>query len=132
MKFRASFCDPFQKEIIEIGEIAVDKIIETFQQIHWTDFLEKIKERPDDEIFYSPSLEIENMENKNGVVISAIDNADYLEFYIFYKRFDKIKSRQHAPDEKETMITEQTYDDAVKCLNALINNDLDFLENKIQ
>ncbi len=39
MNFRASFCDPFKPDIIEIGKIEREKILETFHKIPWTDRL---------------------------------------------------------------------------------------------
>jgi len=89
MKFRASFCDPFSPKIIELGEINQDKIIDTFNNIPWDNLLEKMKSTTKEEIYYSPSLEIENIENRNGLAISAIDG---VEWYIFYKRPKIVKS----------------------------------------
>ena len=83
MSFRASFCDPFKPDIIELGEIEKDKILETFDKIPWADYLKKMKSTNEKEIHYSPSLEIENKTTKNGIVVSALDGD---EWYIFYKR----------------------------------------------
>ena len=132
MKFRASFCDPFQKAIIEMGEIEKDKIIETFEKTDWADFLKRMEGKPDSEVFYSPSLEIENIENKNGLSISAIEEGETYGFGIFYKRPAKHKPGLFRSNEVLTEIWDQNADDVVKCLNALINNDLEFLENAIQ
>ena len=133
MNFRASFCDPFKPDIIEIGNIEQEKILETFHKIPWADYLAKMKTAKQKEIFYSPSLEIENKDNKNGLSVSAIDGA---EWYIFYKR-PKLVKRFFGLTEKMdndylTDIQGQTEKDVLDCLNALINNDLNFLENKIK
>jgi len=132
MKFRASFCDPFKSEIIELGYIEKDKIIEYFNNIPWSDFLERMKSANNDDIYYSPSLEIENEENKNGLSVSAVDEK---EWYIFFKRPKMVirffgiskKMHEHYIDQ----LRGQNIADVKNCLNALINNDLEFLENKI-
>ena len=133
MNFRASFCDPFKPDIIEIGKIERKKILATFHKIPWLDYLTKMKTAKQKEIFYSPSLEIENSNNKNGISVSAIDET---EWYIFFKR-PKLVKRFFGLTEKMdnnylTDIQGQTEKDVTDCLNALINNDLEFLENKIK
>ncbi|WP_303922888.1 hypothetical protein [Draconibacterium sediminis] len=76
MNFRASFCDPFKPDIIEIGKIEQEKILETFHKIPWSDYLAKMETAKQSEIYYSPSLEIENKDNKNGLSVSAIDGTE--------------------------------------------------------
>jgi len=135
MNFRASFCDPFKPEILEIGDIREDIITEEFEKISWTDFLKRMEAAKEDEIFYSPSFEIENKDTKQGLSISAVGNPDNYEFYIFYKRPKTVKTffglkekvNQNYISEK----TGQTKQDALDCLNALLRNDTEYLENKI-
>ncbi len=133
MSFRASFCDPFKSEIIELGEIRKDKIMEHFESIPWNEYLEKMKTAKDSDIYYSPSLEIENKENKSGLSVSAVDGK---EWYIFFKRPKLVKKffglSERMDNNYLTDITGQTIDDVRKCLKALINNDLKYLENKIK
>ncbi|MEQ9306248.1 MAG: hypothetical protein RJQ14_20200 [Marinoscillum sp.] len=132
MNFRASFCDPFKPEIIELGEIEQDKIMENFEKIPWNDLLEKMKTVNESEIYYSPSLEVENKTNKNGLSVSAVDGA---EWYIFFKRPKMVKKWfglvEKMDDNYLTDVTGQSIDDVRNCLNALINNDLDYLEKHI-
>lgn len=133
MNYRASFCDPFKKDIIEIGDVDKDKVMETFEKIPWFEFLEKMDNAGENEIYYSPSLEIENKDNKNGLSVSIVDKS---EWYIFYKRPKLVKkffglSEKMDPDYL-TDITGQTEKDVRDCLNALLKNDLEFLENKIK
>lgn len=133
MNFRASFCDPFKPKVIEIGNIEKGKIIETFEKIPWKDLLSKMESSKREEIYYSPSLEIENKDNKNGIVISAVNGR---EWYIFFKRPKLVKKLfgliEKMDENYTTEIQGQTEKDALDCLNALINNDLEFLERKIK
>lgn len=135
MNYRASFCDPFKPEIVELGDIREDNIIAEFEKISWADFLKRMEAAKEDEIFYSPSLEIENKDTKQGLSISVVGSPDNYEFYIFYKRPKTVKTffglkekvNQNYISEK----TGQTKQDALDCLNALLRNDMEYLENKI-
>jgi hypothetical protein len=133
MNFRASFCDPFNPKIIEMGDIEKDKVMETFDKIPWKDYLEKMETANENEIHYSPSLEIENKENKNGLSVSAIDGT---EWYIFYKRPKLVKRFFGLTEKLDTnYLTEihgQTERDVRECLSALLRDDLRFLEEKIK
>jgi hypothetical protein len=133
MEFRASFCDPFKKDIIELGTIDKDKIMAKFESIDWVDYLKRVETAGENEIYYSPSLEIENKTNKNGLVVTAIDGA---EWYIFFKRPKRVKKifglYEKLNENYLTDVTGQTAQDVRDCLMALINNDLQSLENKIK
>jgi hypothetical protein len=135
MNFRASFCDPLRKDIIELGDISKDSILEQFEQTPWNDLLRKMANAKEDEIFYSPSLEIENKETKHGLAISAVGDPNSFEFYIFYKRPKKIKSffglKEKIKEDYITDQTGQTKQDVLDCLNALLRNDIEYLENKM-
>lgn len=133
MNFRASFCDPFKSDIIEIGEIEKDKIMQHFESIPWSELLEKMKSANEKEIHYSPSLEIENKTNRNGLSVSAVDGT---EWYIFFKRPKLVKKFFGLSEKMDNNylsdITGQNIDDVRKCLTALIDNDLKYLEEKIK
>lgn len=133
MNFRVSFCDPFKPEIIEMGDIHKDKIMELFDKIPWTEYLAKMKTTKESEIHYSPSLEIKNTDNKNGLSVSAVDGT---EWYIFYKRPKLIKRffglSEKMNDNYLSEVQGQTEKNVRDCLAALIRNDLQFLEEKIK
>lgn len=135
MNFRASFCDPFQKDIIELGTISNDSVLDKFEKTPWADILRQMSHAREDEIHYSPSLEIENKDNKHGLAISAVGDPDNFEFYIFYKRPKNVKSffglRKKTDENYTTDKTGQTKQDVLDCLNALLKNDTEFLANKI-
>jgi len=130
MEFSISFCDPLKKDIVEMGDIAKDKVFEIFEDIKWNSYLSKMKDVRDEDIYFSPSFEIENKENKNGLSISAVGEPDNFEFYIFYKRPKMIKSffglLKKMKEDFLTDVTGQTKKD------ALLKNDADFLETKIK
>ena len=135
MKFRASFCDPLKPDIIELGDISQDTIIDHFEKINWDDYLQKMATVKQDEIYYSPSFEVENKESKNGLAISAVGDPSNYEFYIFYKRPKNVKSffrlKEKVNENYSTDIQGQTKNDVLLCLKALLRNDTEFLANKV-
>ena len=136
MAYRASLCDPFKPEIIELGEIDRRDIIEKFKSIKWVEYLQQMQQAEDRDIYYSPSLEIENKENKNALSISAVGGNEAFEFYIFYKRPKLVKKLfglfETMNENYITEIHNQTEKDSVDCLQALIDNRIHLLETKIK
>ena len=136
MKFRASFCDPLKPDILELGDISQDTIIDHFEKINWNDYLQKMSTAKQDEIYYSPSFEVENKESKNGLAISAVGDPNNYEFYIFYKRPKNVKSffvlKKKINENYSTDIQGQTKNDVLDCLKALLRNDTEFLSNKVR
>jgi len=133
MSFRASFCDPFKPDIIELGEIEKDKILDAFDKIPWADYLKKMKSANEKDIHYSPSLEIENKTNKNGIVVSALESG---EWYVFYKRPKLVKRffglYETMNNDYMTEIHGQSEKDAREFLIALVDDNLKFLEENIK
>jgi hypothetical protein len=135
MKFYVSFCDPFQKEIVEMGAFVKDDVIPEFESISWADYLSRIQTAPREDIHYSPSFEVENTKTKHSLTVSAVGDANAYEFYIFYKRPKEVKSflgftSKTVPD-YTTDITGQSKQDVLDCLNAFVKNDMQFLVKKI-
>lgn len=116
-----------------MGAIEKENILATFENIPWNQILEKMAKAKAKEIHFSPSLEIENKANKNGLSVSALDTG---EWYIFYKRPKVIKKffglREKMEENYLSNLSGQTENDVRKCLKALIENDLAFLEEKIK
>ena len=118
-----------------MGDIAADKVIDTFKNTGWKDYLVQAENSPDD-LCYSPSLEIENKDNKHGITISAIGQPNNISYFIFYKRPKEVSRffglYKNTDQNYSTEISDQTEKDALDCLNALLKNDLQFLENKVK
>ena len=135
MQYRASFCDPLQPDIVELGDIAQDQIIGKFESIRWSDYLQQMKDAKESDIHYSPSLEIEHKESKHGLSISAVGEPTHYEFYIFYKRPKIVKVfyglKEKLDNDYTTDIQGQTRDNVLHCLNALIKNDTTLLADLI-
>ena len=136
MAFKAIFCDPIVKDIIDLGFISQEQIIDTFNGIDWDKHLNSIKNVPEDKIFYSPSFEIENLDNENGLAISAVGDAGNYKFYVFYKRPKTVKKLFGLTSKFDkgylTDVTGQNKSDVIKLLTALVKNDLDLLDREIK
>ena len=123
-EFRYSICEPLNPKVIEKGMIAPDSVIGLFNDFQWDYYLKQIEvaETRKMDIYFSPSLEVENKANKNGLTISAVGDTEDPEFYIFYKRPISVVKKQFFRKPQE---------DVIECLNALIKNDQEFLRRKI-
>lgn len=134
MKFRGTFYHPFKSDIIEIGEIEKTEIMENFEKIPWRKLLEKMASTEESEIEFSPTLEIENMDNENGLSVCLIAEDDW---DIIYKRPKMVKRLfgllpEKLKDDYLTEIIGNSTDEVKECLRALVNDDLEFLENKVK
>ena len=134
--FRWSICLPDNREIIEKGAINKQYIIETFENFPWMDHLRKMATIKDEDIHYSPSIEFEDMDSKQGVTFSIVGDENNNEFYIFYKRPKTLKSffglLKKDVDEYVSDITGQTKEDAVDFLKAFLSGDTVYLETKMK
>ncbi len=137
MKYTLTFCDPLKKDIIALGDVESGNVVEVFNTTKWNDFLSSMENKKQNEIFWSPSLEIYNPENKNGLSVSAVGKPNDYKFYVFYKRPKVVKSflGLTAPKLKNDYVSSalnQTAEDTRFYLTALLNNNLDYLEEKIK
>ena len=133
--YRWSICEPDNPQVIEKGSIRKEEIRETFEQFPWMDRLRKISTMRDNDICFSPSLEFENLDTKQGVTFSIVGTELEHEFYIFYKRSVIVKTLglfKRQVDNHISDITGQNKEDAVRFLNAFLNDDRDYLEAKMK
>lgn len=132
--YRYSICDPLKPEIIEMGNISKDEVMDILNKFPWFDLLKKMDDTDPAKVYYAPSIEFENKDNHHGLAISIVgDEKDY-EFYIFYKRpkmrvrlFGLIKylNKDYLSDR-----TQQSLTDVQECVQALLNNDFVTLEKR--
>jgi hypothetical protein len=136
VNYRWSVCLPDNPEVIEKGNISREDILTTFLEFSWTDYLRKMATMKEKDIHYSPSLEFENKDTRQGVTFSIVGDEFKNEFYIFYKRHKTVKSFfglfSREVDDHVSDITGQTKEDAIKFLTAFLNNDADYMESKMK
>jgi hypothetical protein len=115
--YQWSICEPDDPNIIEKGSILKEQIMETFENYPWMDRLRKISTMKDDDVCFSPSVSFQNLDTEHRVEFSIVGTEADHEFYIFYDRSD---------------ITGQTKEDAIKFLEAFLNNDHDYMEAQMK
>ena len=134
--YRYSICEPLNPQIIEKGAIDKELILNAFEEFPWSDHLEQMEGKKIDDIHYSPSLEFENLATRHGLCFSIVRKELEDEFYVFYKRPATLKSffglvKKQVPDHV-TDVAGQTREDALKILNAFLNDDTAYLEQIIK
>ena len=135
MSYKGIFCNPFKPDTIDLGEIDKDKILDTFEKIPWDDFINRMASAKQKDFYYSPSLDIENLENNHSIEVSAIDGTCW---YIFYRRPKMVtkkrwfKTVERLDKTHTTDVLDQSIEDVRECLNALVEGDFGFLENKVR
>jgi hypothetical protein len=130
-QFRYSICEPTNPEIIEKGKIDSSEIMQIVENFPWKKLLEETEN-----IYYSPSLEFENLSNKNGLSISAVGSPDEYIFYVFFKR-PKMQKKWFGLSEKlnnnyTSELLDQSKENTIEILKALVDNNLSFLERKFE
>jgi hypothetical protein len=133
-EFRYSICEPTNPKIIEKGKIDSTEIMQIFKTFPWKLHLEEMENAKN--TYYSPSLEFENLSNKNGLVISAVGNQEKHEFYVFFKR-PKVRKTWFGLSEKldnnfMSELLDRSETETTEMLKALIDGNLNFLELKFQ
>ncbi|MFH7001521.1 hypothetical protein [Flavobacterium bizetiae] len=130
--FRYSICEPVNPEIIEKGRVDSSEIVQIFECFPWKLHLEKMENAKN--IYYSPSIEFENLSNKNALAISAVGTPDQYEFYIFFKR-PKVQKTWFGFSEKlnnnyTSDLLDQNKETTIELLKALVDNNLNYLESR--
>ena len=133
MKFyNHTFCHPLRSEIEKMGSIRQDQVIEKFKSIDWLNHLDAMEagDAEGEIIYFSPSIEFEQLEPLHGIVFSALGNSEELSFLIFYKRMVTEKKFFGGTEEKEK-VSEIEVDDienALLVLELFIREDFERLE----
>ena len=132
--YRYSICEPDNPNIIEKGKVDSGELVKIFNEFPWKKYLEDMEglENP----HFSPSLEFENLNNKNGLSISAVGKSDKYEFYVFFKR-PKMKKTwfglsQKMDDNYSSELLDVNESQTIEILQALVDNKLGFLEEKFK
>jgi hypothetical protein len=134
--FRHSFCDPFKPDIIELGDIESQEIINKFEQLPWDEIMSRMGKAKESEIHFSPSLDFEDRTTKHGIAISGLGDKSLEEFYVFYKRPKKVKNffgltSRDNPDYL-TEVTGQTKENVIGILEAFIQGEYELLDSIIK
>lgn len=119
-EFRYSICEPLKPEIIEKGKIEQEEIMATLAAFPWETYLSQMDQAEENEIYASPSLEVENKTQQQGLAISVVGTLTAYEFYVFYKR-PMVLPNGGIEKDYCSDLTGQTLEDVKGYLEALVN-----------
>lgn len=128
MYFKVSFCNPLQSEIVTVGALAPEQVLEHLHELNWAQYLDSMQGVAQESIYYSPSLCIEEMNGAYGLECTAVGESSDYEFYIFYKRPKVINGK--LDDAYVSDLLEQTMADAERLLQLLFTNSYEALEEE--
>lgn len=132
--YKYSIWDPLNPNIIDMGDIQKNKVWDVFINFPWKEYSDKMENAGDAEFYYSPTLEIENKENKNVLAISLIDIEKKAAFLISYKRPKAISKIfgliRYIDNDYLSDTIDQTEMDVHDAVKALIQNDLKTLTER--
>ncbi|HEV7779985.1 MAG TPA: hypothetical protein VGO58_01905 [Chitinophagaceae bacterium] len=133
--YRWSISESDKPETLEQGSIRKEMIMETFDQFPWMDRVQKMADMKEEEIYFAPSLEFENLDTTHAVCISIIGDASKYEFYTFYRRpktFKILGLFKKKLDKHLSEITGQTKEDAARLLKVFIDNNYELMEKMMK
>lgn len=135
MIFSVTFYDPLKEDGVDLGSLSDKQVMETFKKTDWLKHLKIHNATPESEVFYTPSLDVENPDTKHSLDISVIGELEEHEFYITYRRPKnrKIFGIFNKTDKKYTTDIESlSSSDAERLLMAFLKNDLELLEAEVK
>ncbi len=134
MSFTYSICEPWEKEIIYVNEHFPGKdIINIAKNYPWLEKLRKSDEFPCSEIYYNPSLDFQNSNDKKRFCLTAnLSETNELEFSLWYFRPKKKSIFFGLLGEKQKMEVDDVgyynSDEAIKYLEYFINGQYNLIE----
>lgn len=135
-QFTYSICEPLNPNIIQKGAVSEEAFRSVLETFPWLELLRSMESAAEDEIHFSPSLELKNVATKHSLAISIVGPEEDLEYYIFYRRPKTVKQKKwfktvdvFDPDYM-TDRTGQTASDVMDAFDALLRGDHEMLENR--
>ncbi len=135
--YRWSICEPASANIIEMGSIEEENILQAFEDFPWLEHLQTMQNMKEHDIQYSPSLEFENTDTGRSITFWFTgQDISSSEFYFFYKRpvilhyfFGLMKRKENA---YLSTIRRQTREGAILFLEAFLRDDIKYMETKMK
>ena len=132
MEFQAAFYEPLKPEKHQLNAVKKEEIMNHFEQVPWKALVDLVNAADLGKIYHQPAFEVENTTNRNSLWVSTVNLTDW---YIIYTRPKRVKIWFGLTDKmKEDHMTDvegKSIEEVKSCLNALLNNDLSFLESYI-
>ena len=133
MTYKYSICHPDKFEI-EYPETELNsyEVIELIKYYSWLEILKSMDNIPDEKIYYSPSLDFENLSDKRSLGITATLENGKPEFSLWYNRPVKTRPLFGLLSEKTKMkVTDKwdfSLDKAIEYYHLFLNRNYEKLE----
>lgn len=82
--FNVNFCDPLKPDVTPLGTFSKEDVVQLFLKIDWNTWLAKRNTAPEEEIYYSPAIQVENPTDKAALEISVTGGTGNYSFYVLY------------------------------------------------
>lgn len=134
--YRLTFCDPFVPKLTDLGQFPPEKVVDQFEEIEWSNHLNNLRNAGPWRDYFSPSFSIVHPLLRHELECCVVDNHDDHEWFIFYKRPETVRSwfglRKQYREAHTSNVCGQKKEDVIRCLQAFVRNDFDFLKEKVR
>lgn len=127
--------DPVWPKPIEVAYLTEEEFIKKYNEFPWERMLQKQHHSSDKDIYYSPSVGIEDEDGK-GVCVSVVELSPEEDFYVCYNRPVMVKKRkwfwtkEYLDDNFCSIIPKQTKEEGLSACLCFFRDDLKTLEEK--
>lgn len=135
-QFTYSICEPLNPNIIKKGAVTEEAFRVVLETFPWLELLRSLESTAEDEIHFSPSLELRNESTKHSLAISIVGPEEDLEYSIFFRRPKTVTQKKwfktvdvFNPEYTSDRMG-QTATDVMDAFDALLRRDHDKLESR--
>ncbi|WP_181304013.1 hypothetical protein [Rufibacter sp. XAAS-G3-1] len=134
--FHYTFSSPLQAENIDLGTIEGERMVSYFLDYPWADWLLKMEGVKEGDIYFSPTLNFENKETKQKILVSAVGDRAGFVFYVFYQRPIMVNHffglRQKYKEDHTTEVLHQSKEKTALLVEAFAKGNNTYLEEEIK
>ncbi|QHL89235.1 hypothetical protein GU926_18075 [Nibribacter ruber] len=135
-QFHHTFSDPFSSEEVDLGYVDGGQLKQVFREFAWEEWLQKMEDSAIDDFHFSPTLNVFQKEQKREMLLSALKDKGKLIFYVSYRRPQKVKRlfglMERFEEKYTTEVLDQTKEQAAQLLQAFIEGDAAYLNEKVK
>jgi hypothetical protein len=134
--FKYTICEPLNPTVVDKGNVTEEEFRNILNSFPWLEMLHEVENANDNDICFSPTLELKDSTGKRSIAVSIVGPESELVYYIFYSRGKTVKKTKwfkkvdvYVP-EFVTERLEQSEKDMTDAFNALLTADTEMLESR--
>ncbi|WP_192825209.1 hypothetical protein [Rufibacter sp. LB8] len=112
-----------------------EQLVSYFLNYPWADWLQKMNNSKEEDIHFSPTLNFENKQTKQKLMVSGVEENGRIFFYVFYQRPKTVSQffglRQKVKEDYTTEVHDQSKEQAALLIEAFSKGNEVFLEKEI-